>query len=129
MSAIKTGAVIVAGVLALGAAGGGIRTNPDGSINPGDTLSSSANIGGDRVGQAVDRSFEGIGRGAGSALGSSDVLKAGALGAGAYGAWKAKSRYSVCWTRKSCDGTPTPEPTTVGQLPMSEGFQIDVQGR
>lgn len=114
MSAVRTVGVIVGVVLVAGAASGGVVTNPDGSINGQATLERSADLGGEKVGRTIDRSAEAVGRGAASGVGSSKILAAGALGAAAYGAAKhgpkIKSRYSSCWQRKSCDGSPIEQP-------------------
>lgn len=114
MSAVRTVGVIVGVVLVAGAASGGVVTNPDGSINGQATLERSADLGGEKVGRAIDRGAEAVGRGAASGVGSSKILAAGVLGAAAYGAAKhgpkIKSRYSSCWQRKSCDGSPIEQP-------------------
>lgn len=114
MSAVKTAGVLVAAVLVIGAGSGGVVTNPDGTLNGSATLERSAELGGDKIGGVIDSTAEAAGRGAGSSIGSSRVLQAAALGAAAYGAAKygpsIKSRYSSCWQRKSCDGSPMGEP-------------------
>lgn len=110
MSAVRTAGVLVVAVLAIGGMNGGIVTNPDGTVDGKETLNRSAEIGAARVGDSIDSSAEAFGRGATSGIGSSKVLAAGAVGAAAYGAAKygpkVKGRYSSCWQRKSCDGSP-----------------------
>ena len=90
--AVKGVGVVVGVVLLAGAAGGGIVRDPQtGRIDPKASLNESAAIGGDKAGDAVDNVSESFGRGAGSAITSSRVLQAGALGATAYygnKAWK-----------------------------------------
>jgi len=113
MSAVRTAGVLVVAVLAIGGMNGGVVTNPDGSVNGKETLNRSAELGMGQVGDTLDSTAEAAGRGAASGVGSSKVLAAGALGAAAYGAAKygpkIKSRYSSCWQRKSCDGSPMGE--------------------
>jgi hypothetical protein len=131
MSKSKGVLIGLAVLLGAGAMNGGVVRNPDGTINPGETLSRSTDIGGAQAGKALDRGAESVGRGAGSALSSSNVAKAGAVGAAAYGAAKlgktAKDRYSICWKRKSCDGTPIVEPVTVddSELLADDDLLID----
>lgn len=114
MSAVRTAGVIVVAVLAVGGMNGGVVTNPDGTLNGKETLNRSAELGAAQVGDTLDSTAEAAGRGATSGIGSSRVLQAAALGAAAYGAAKygpsIKSRYSSCWQRKSCDGSPMGEP-------------------
>lgn len=130
MSAMRTVGVLVGVVLVAGAASGGVVTNPDGSINGQATIQKSAELGGQQLGASIDRTGEAVGRGAGSAVGSSGLLKAGAIGAAAYGAAKygpkVKTRYSSCWQRKSCDGSPIEQPEKPAGMELEPAPQVPV---
>lgn len=113
----------------------GVARNTDGTVNPSATLEQSVDAAGNIVGDGIDSVAESAGRGAGSALSSSNVAKAATLGAGAYYgskyAPKIKTRVSSCWSRKSCDATPAtppeaangfdPQVINAGQLAVNGG--------
>ena len=130
MSAMRTAGVVIVAVLAVGGMNGGIVTNEDGSIDGRETLNRSAELGAGQVGDTLDSAAEAAGRGAASGVGSSKVLAAGALGAAAYGAAKygpkVKSRYSSCWQRKSCDGSPI-EPQKPAGMQLEPATSIPVR--
>jgi len=129
MSAMRTAGVVIVAVLAVGGMNGGIVTNKDGSIDGKATLNRSAELGAAQVGDTIDSAAEAAGKGAASGIGSSKVLAAGAVGAAAYGAAKygpkVKGRYSTCWQRKSCDGSPI-EPQKPAGMELEPAPQIPV---
>jgi hypothetical protein len=84
MEAWRKGACVLVALALAGGAGKHVeaaKSDPDKVYGPSEF--------GEDVGDGIDDIAGGVGDAAGGALGKSDVAKAGALGAGAYGAAKA----------------------------------------
>lgn len=129
-STIKGVGVVVGVVLLAGAAGGGIVRDPQtGRVDPQASLQRSASIGGAKAGDSVDQVSESFGRGAGSAVTSSRVLQAGALGAAAYYGSKVIKGRTTPPVVSGGDGAPsldrrpdlTPTPAPAPTVPPSGG--------
>lgn len=94
MSVVGTVAGVAGGIILLGVvAGGGPVRGSDGTVDLGATVARGADVGGSKVGDVVDAGGEGLTRGVVSGVGSSDLAKVAAGGAGVYGGYKAWERW------------------------------------
>lgn len=104
-------AALVVGVLAI--AGGGVKHAEEAAKDPNQIYGPSQI--GDDVGNGLDDVVGGFGDGVGNAFGKSDIAKAGAVGAGAYGAGKAWKKWGG--GKNKDDPVPVPEGAGTPSLP------------
>ena len=115
MSTIKTVAVIGLGIIGLGLLAGSGKPATDPATGKPDwaaTANAGASKAGEAAGKGIDRTANGLGEGVGSAIDSSNALKAGGAGALGYGAWQLRQRSSPATV------PPTTPATALVRLPQ-----------
>jgi hypothetical protein len=128
VSLLKTAAVVVGGIIALGVvSNGGPVLREDGTVDASATLDQGAKAGGDVAGQVVgeagDAVGNSIGRSVGSAVDSSDLAKVAAAGAAAAGVVKYGPKITRPTIKLKPIDEPSLTPTTKPAKPKPETTQ------